>query len=168
MRTLNVLREGCWRPRAAVRRLSTALNGGLCAVAALSAQEPVAKSCLRIAFGPWVPSLDWSGAGHGDSAARLGEQVRRARDSVFGGQASAGGREEMQWTESGGVRQLLLSPEWWPAGVTITFDRAQNATRRGAAADTMLGEAVALVADGAQRPPRATARVVRTCPGSSP
>lgn len=129
-------------------------------------QESQRAPCVRISFSAWAPPLDWSGAGHSDSAAGVGAAARRIRDSVFTGQASAGGRDEMQWSEVGGTRQLLLYPSWWPAGVLITFTSAAGASAPGpAAVDTLAGDAVALVADASQRAPRATARVLRgRCP----
>ena len=129
-----------------------------------------ASPCVRIAFGAWSPPLDWNGAGHHDSAARLGALSRRLRDSVFAGRVSASGRDEMQWYEEGDIRRLLLMPGWWPAGVLITFDtRPRDSIGRSAGIDTLAGEAVALVADGSRATPRAAARVIRApCSGGPP
>lgn len=125
----------------------------------MAAQGSQGTSCVRVAFGTWTPPLDWNGAGHSESAAGVGSRVRALRDSAYSGQASAGGRDEMQWYESNGVRKLLISPAWWPAGVIITFDRDAS---RG---DTLTGQAVALVADARVPSPRASARVMRSgCP----
>lgn len=138
----------------------------LLGAASLPAQSPHASgsACTRVAFGTWTPPLDWNRAGHPDSASGIGARLRQARDSVFSGQAAAGGRDEMQWEDSGGVRRLFLSPAWWPAGVVITF-----APVEGAAGDTLTGEAVALVGDGRQPPPRADARLLRAgCHTRSP
>lgn len=127
--------------------------GILLAVAAPVVAQP-ATSCVRIAFGTWAPPLDWAGAGHSDSSARIAARIQERRDSVFN-KATNGGRDEMVWTEEGGRRLLTLFPSWWPAGVVITF----SSTALG---DTLQGEARALVADLAQPQPRARARVLRT------
>jgi hypothetical protein len=127
-------------------------------VAARDAGAQSSGSCLRMAFGAWTPPLDWNRAGHPESAARVGSRVRETRDSVFDGQASASGRDEMQWEDSAGMRRLFLSPAWWPAGAIVSFDTA-------ARGDTLVGEATAFVADGKERPPRAIVRLVRNgCP----
>jgi hypothetical protein len=123
----------------------------------LAAQE-VPASCLRVGFGAWQPPLNWTGAGHRDSAARLGARDRQLRDSVYDGAATASGREEMRWFD-GGTR-LIVFPPWWPVGITVTFDRPGTSLARG---DTLTGDAVALVADASQRPPRTRARVLRAC-----
>lgn len=123
------------------------------AVAAPLAAQPAAP-CLRIAFGPWTPPLDWAGAGHADSSARIASRIQQRRDSVFNN-ATSGGPDEMAWTEAGGRRSLTLFPSWWPAGVVITFPA-------NALGDTLQGEAEALVADLARPHPRARARVLRT------
>lgn len=62
----------------------------------------------------------------------------------------------MQWIVESGEKKLLLYPDYWPAGILITFDRP-------AAGDTLLGEARAMVADA--RGPRsvAVARVITSC-----
>ena len=144
-------------------RLAVAALVCLAATRTLPAQQSPDHSCTRVAFGAWTPPLDWNRAGHPDSASRIGAIVRGTRDSVYGGAASASGRDEMQWEEVRGVRRLFLSPAWWPAGVMITFARVD------ADADTLIGEAVALVADGGKAPPRAEARLLRKgCPSRSP
>lgn len=125
----------------------------LLAVAVPLVAQP-ATACVRIAFGPWTPPLDWAGAGHSDSSARIATRIQQRRDSVFHN-ATSGGRDEMVWTEEGGRRRLTLFPSWWPAGVVITFSPY-------ALGDTLQGEARALVADLARPQPRARARVLRT------
>ncbi|MBC7895594.1 MAG: hypothetical protein H7066_09275, partial [Cytophagaceae bacterium] len=90
-------------------------------------QHATGSACTRVSFGTWSPLLDWNRAGHPESASGIGARVRQARDSVFSGQAASGGRDEMQWEDSGGVRRLFLSPAWWPAGVVITFARVDSA-----------------------------------------
>lgn len=130
----------------------------------LHAQRAPDDACTRLTFGPWTPPLNWNRAGHPDSASGVGSRVRHLRDSLFGGQASVSRRDEMQWEESGGMRRLFLSPAWWPAGVMITFARAGSA-----GSDTLIGEAMALVADGKQVPPRTEARLLRSgCHARSP
>ncbi len=114
------------------------------------------RSCARIAFGPWTPALEWNRAGHRDSVNRVGRDLRAVRDSVFAGATTTQGRDGMDWFESEGFRKLFLSPVWWPAGVLITFD----APSRG---DTLVGHAVALVADASRPTPRASARVMNSC-----
>jgi hypothetical protein len=130
----------------------------LALVTPLSVAAPVAAQpatpCVRIAFGAWTPPLDWAGAGHSDSSARIASRIEQRRDSVFNG-ATRGGGDEMVWTEESGQRRLTLFPSWWPAGVVITFPR-------GALGDTLQGEAAALVADLSRPQPRARARVLRT------
>lgn len=118
----------------------------------LAAQSPT--PCVRIAFGTWTPPLNWAGAGHLDSSARIAHRVQQRRDSVFD-QASSGGRDEMVWTEEAGRQRLILFPSWWPAGVMITFPP-------GALGDTLRGEAEALVADLSRPRSRTGARVLRT------
>lgn len=115
-------------------------------------------ACIRMSFGAWNPPLDWRRAGHDDSAQRIGVRVRATRDSVFSGQAAANGRDEMAWLEVQGKPQLWIFPTWWPAGVSILFSRSFAA---GAAPDTIDGDAMAAVADAAQRPPTSRARVIR-------
>lgn len=122
-----------------------------------AAQEPL-LSCLRVGFGVWQPALDWGGAGHRDSAARLGARDRQLRDSVYDGAATAAGREEMRWLDGG--RRLIVFPPWWPVGITVTIRQAVGELARG---DTLRGEAVALVADASLAAPRAPARVIRAC-----
>jgi hypothetical protein len=117
----------------------------------LRAQSSTA--CVRIAFGAWTPPLDWAGAGHLDSSARIANRIQQRRDSVFD-RSQGGGRDEMIWSEEGGRRRLVLFPSWWPAGVVISFSP-------GALGDTLTGEAQALVADLARPPSRTRARVIR-------
>jgi len=123
----------------------------LTAAGPLAAQSSTA--CVRIAFGPWTPPLDWAGAGHLDSSTRIANRIQQRRDSVFD-RAPGGGRDEMVWSVEGGRRQLVLFPAWWPAGVVITF-------APGTLGDTLVGDAEALVADLARPRSRSRARVVQ-------
>lgn len=122
------------------------------------AQERV--PCVRLRFTLWSPALEWARAGHPDSAQRLGQLQRQARDSVYAGSATTQGRDEMQWGEVNGRTQLTVFPLWWPAGIAITFG-GRIAAWHGVT-DTLPGDAVAYVADAGTRPPRSTALVVRS------
>ncbi|MCC6317817.1 MAG: hypothetical protein IT361_09015 [Gemmatimonadaceae bacterium] len=136
------------------RRVAVAWVAALPLAPLSMAAQGQPTGCVRMTFGVWTPPLDWQHNGHPDAIAHVAARLRAVRDSVYAGAASAQGRDEMQWLESRGTRQLLVSPAWWPAGVLVTFDAAS----RG---DTLDGDAIALVADGARAAPRARARVIR-------
>jgi len=127
------------------------------------------ESCVRVGFGAWQPPLDWANAGHVDSISTAAVRTRRLRDSVYAGERGATSRDEMQWFVVRGVRQLLIYPSFWPAGVMITFDPvppthasdSARLLREAAAVDTLRGEAVALTADGSRAPSRSRAAVIR-------
>jgi hypothetical protein len=139
----------------------TALGAGVAASLVMPTAGPGQRSgaeppCARITLGVWTPPLDWARAGHLDSATRIGEAVRRVRDSIFVSSSAAPGRDGMQWLEIDGARGLLLYPAWWPAGIMIRF-------RQQSLGDTLIGEATALVADLGATVSRAPARVVTRC-----
>ena len=102
-----------------------------------------AAHCYGFSFGAWHPPLDLAVAGH---RAPLPDQTQvkapRGRD----------------WASDAMPNDttLLLFPAWWPAGVYVTFAR-----RPRAGADTVAGDAVALVADGRVQAPRAQLRAWR-------
>jgi len=109
---------------------------------AASKDEPV---CLGFSFGAWTPALDWHGAGHGQmpSAGVL--------------QHAPSGRD---WASDAGAEMpdsmLILYPAWWPAGV-----RVELPTRQPALGDTIVGRALAFVANGAVKAPEAKVRAWR-------
>jgi hypothetical protein len=103
--------------------------------------------CYRFAFSAWDPPLNsvantynpghdpTTGAPAGaprDWAARLGDVKTKGEPSDS---------------------VLLLFPAWWPAGVSIDW-REQHG-------DTLLGRAIALVADGRVKNPVSTVRATR-------
>jgi hypothetical protein len=114
--------------------------------------QSTAPACLGFAFGAWTPALDWRAAGHGErpDTSRL-QHAPTGRDWAVNGLA----------TESDSV--MLLLPAWWPAGVVVTLP-----TREPAPGDTVVGRAVALVANGRRTPPSARVRAWRVlCGGAS-
>jgi hypothetical protein len=99
--------------------------------------DTTAPTCLGFAFGAWTPALDWRSAGHGaapDASGLMKAPVDR--DWATNG---VGGVEDSV---------VILYPRWWPAGVAVTLS-----TRRPAPGDTIVGRAVALVADGRRANP---------------
>ncbi|MGQ0647498.1 MAG: hypothetical protein ACT4P7_07985 [Gemmatimonadaceae bacterium] len=155
------------RTRVAAVLLSAAVPG---TTGLIQAQAPaLSLACARLTFGPWSPPLNWSGAGHADSATQVAAMVRRIRDSVYTGRTTAMGRDEMQWIETNAGRRLMLYPSWWPAGVMITFDSSGDTVSTSPPGDVLTGAAVGLVADAAQPQPRAAVRVVHmSCPSHGP
>ena len=104
--------------------------------------EPV---CLGFSFGTWTPALSWKGAGHGEMpSANVLQHAPSGRD----------------WASGGGAGQpdslLILYPAWWPAGVRVDLP-----TRTPAVGDTVVGRAVAFVANGAVKAPEARVRAWR-------
>jgi len=101
--------------------------------------------CLGFSFGTWTPALSWKGAGHGEMPST----------NVL--QHAPSGRD---WATDGGVGQpdslLILYPSWWPAGVRVDLP-----TRTPAPGDTVIGRAVAFVANGAVKAPEAKVRAWR-------
>ena len=107
-----------------------------------STDEPV---CLGFAFGTWTPKLDWHGAGHGEMpSAAMMQRAPSGRDWATDG--GAGAADSL----------LILYPGWWPAGVRVDLP-----TRTPAPGDTVVGRAVAFVANGALTPPVAKVRAWR-------
>jgi hypothetical protein len=117
----------------------------LAAALPLRAQSPSESPvCLGFFFGAWTPALDWRAAGHTSPLDPAAHQ--RADD----------GRD---WATTQAVQDehtIVLLPEWWPAGVSVTLP-----TRAPAPGDTVSGSAFAYVADGRLRVPRATVRAWR-------
>jgi hypothetical protein len=124
------------------------LLAALAALAAAGAFAPPAHAqaqhgdtapliCLGFAFGQWTPALDWRSAGHGAAPDTSGLMKAPAdRDWATNG---VGGVEDSV---------VILYPRWWPAGVAVTLS-----TRRPPPGDTIVGRAVALVADGRRANP---------------
>lgn len=96
-------------------------------------------ACLGFAFGTWTPALDYRAAGHAPP--------------VPGAITPPPGGRDWAVNFDRGDSVLVLFPSWWPVGVTITFPRPPRAF-----GDTVVGQAVALVADGRRTPPRSRAR----------
>ncbi|MGH7709802.1 MAG: hypothetical protein ACREOG_00870 [Gemmatimonadaceae bacterium] len=107
------------------------------------AQSGEPAQCFGFSFGTWSPPLDLWAAGHG-RAPSPATQLK-----------APGGRD---WASDAVPNDttLLLFPAWWPAGVQVTFPRRPSST-----ADTVTGQALAVVADGRATPPRAAARAWR-------
>ncbi len=107
-----------------------------------SKDEP---ACLGFAFGSWTPALDWRGAGHGQMpSADVLQHAPAGRD--WASDAGAGQPDSL----------LILYPGWWPAGIRVDLP-----TRTPAPGDTVVGRAVAFVANGAVTPPVAKVRAWR-------
>jgi len=103
--------------------------------------------CYRFAFGVWDPSL---------------KSVASTYNPGYDPTSSAPTGSPRDWAArlpSGKATQtpadsvLLLFPNWWPAGVSIEWRE-----QRG---DTLLGRAVALVADGRVKNPVSSVRATR-------
>ncbi|HJU73808.1 MAG TPA: hypothetical protein VJ717_08685 [Gemmatimonadaceae bacterium] len=124
---------------AAVLVLLAALT---CTSASAQGIDSDAAQCFGFSFGTWKPALDLTIAGH--SPTTPGPLLK-----------APGGRD---WASDATPNDttLFLFPAWWPAGVQVTFPR-----RPRSPADTVPGEAMALVADGRATPPRAPMRVWR-------
>jgi hypothetical protein len=129
------------------RRPSGVIARGACLAVLLalggSAVAAQDAHCFGFSFGAWQPPLDLKSAGHGQPLP----------PGVI--PKAPGGRD---WASDGMPNDttLMLYPEWWPAGIQVTFPR-----RPGSPADTVAARAVALVADGGATPPRASARLWR-------
>jgi hypothetical protein len=107
--------------------------------------------CLGFAFGAWTPPLDWRAAGHGamPDSSRL-QRAPSGRD--WASDAGAGEPDSL----------LILFPKWWPAGVSVELP-----TRTPAPGDTVVGRAVAFVANGARKSPTSSVRAWRVgCGGA--
>lgn len=112
-------------------------------IAAAQTTDADAAQCFGFAFGPWHPPLDLAVAGH---RAPLADQT----------QAKAPGGRDWASDLMPNDTTLFLFPAWWPAGVQVTFARRPRAD-----ADTVSGDATALVADGRVQAPRARLRAWR-------
>jgi hypothetical protein len=101
--------------------------------------------CLAFSFGTWTPALNWKGAGHGEMPdAKVLQHAPSGRD--WASDAGAGEPDSL----------LILYPTWWPAGVRVDLPR-----RTPAPGDTVVGRAVAFVANGAVKAPEAKVRAWR-------
>jgi hypothetical protein len=102
--------------------------------------QPAGRSdstvCYGFSFGKWTPPLDWQNAGH--AVALDSARVPRAP----GGRGWAASDLEFQSDTS-----IILFPPWWPAGVIARFPAKPKSV-----ADTVVGRAQALVADGRKTP----------------
>jgi len=113
------------------------------ATASLEAQSPDAAQCYGFSFGTWTPALDLASAGH-RPLSPASEQPK-----------APGGRD---WASDvmPNDTTMLLFPTWWPAGIQVTLARKPRSN-----ADTVSGNAQALVADGRATAPRAPLRAWR-------
>lgn len=106
-----------------------------------------ADECYRFAFSAWEPPLN--------SVANTYNPGHDPTTSAPAGAppdwAARLGNGKETGTPSDSV--LLLFPGWWPAGVSIDW-REQHG-------DTLVGRAVALVADGRVKNPSSTVRATR-------
>lgn len=132
-------------PSSALRVISRSALVGAWSIVALSATSPAAWAqassdvCYGFSFGAWTPPLDRAAAGHDPTAT--------------GGPDAPAGRGWAASDSSAGAA-LLLFPTWWPAGVRVVL-----AGPPPAVADTVIGTATALVADGRRRAPASAIRV---------
>ncbi|MDB4887662.1 MAG: hypothetical protein JWN79_3100 [Gemmatimonadetes bacterium] len=97
-------------------------------------------ACYGFAFGAWSPALNWKAAGH---AGTIAEHVAPLAPQ----------NREWAMNDRGRDSLLVLFPAWWPAGVSVVFDHPPRV-----AGDTVVGRAIAFVADGRLRAPTARAR----------
>jgi hypothetical protein len=122
----------------------TGLAAALLAALPLSAQQASGAgdppACYGFAFGAWSPGLDWKAAGH---AGTVGEHVAPLAPQ----------NREWAMNDRGRDSLLVLFPAWWPAGVSVVFDHPPRIV-----GDTVVGRAIAFVADGRLRAPTARAR----------
>jgi hypothetical protein len=102
-------------------------------------RPPVPDECFRFAFGAWDPPL---------------KTVASTYNPGYDPTTSAPAGSPRDWaarlpngkaTDTQPDSVLLLFPAWWPAGVSIEW--------RGQRGDTLVGRAVALVADGRVKNP---------------
>jgi hypothetical protein len=119
---------------------------GISLMVTSTASAQAAKSsdeqCFGFAFGTWTPALDWKQAGHGAPV-----------DTSHVPHAPNGFGWAVDANDAGLDSSLIVFPSWWPAGVVITLSRKPSTP-----ADTVLGGAVAMVADGRKTPPHAQVR----------
>ncbi|MFL5612920.1 MAG: hypothetical protein ACJ796_04590 [Gemmatimonadaceae bacterium] len=111
------------------------------------ARIPTPDECYGFKFGGWSPPLKSVAStynpGYDPTTSAPAGSPRDWAARVATGRASAVAPDSV----------LLLFPAWWPAGVSIEW-----LEQRG---DTLLGRAVALVADGRVKNPVSTVRGVR-------
>ena len=129
-----------------LRRLLVAALVALLPMGALHAQAASPHNddsvCLGFSFGTWTPKLDWHGAGHGEMpSASVLQHAPSGRD--WASNAGAGVPDTL----------MILYPAWWPAGVRVDLP-----TRTPAVGDTVIGRAIAFVANGAVKSPEARVR----------
>jgi hypothetical protein len=106
---------------------------------------------LGFAFGAWTPALDWRAAGHPPLDPKF---HLRADD----------GRDWATTDAVGSESTVVLLPQWWPAGVSVTLPNSAPAL-----GDTVTGSAFAFVADGRRVAPKAQVRAWRVrCGAPSP
>lgn len=112
-----------------------------------SQSAPAPDECYRFAFGAWDPPLNSVAStynpGHDPTTSAPAGTPRDWASRISNGKA----------TDTPSDSVLLLFPSWWPAGVSIDWQQ-----QRG---DTLLGRAVALVADGRVKNPVTTVRAMR-------
>lgn len=117
------------------------------AVVHAQSRIPTPDECYGFKFGGWNPPLKSVAStynpGYDPTTSAPSGSPRDWAARV------ATGRESTVAPDS----VLLLFPAWWPAGVSIEWEE-----QRG---DTLLGRAVALVADGRVKNPVSTVRGVR-------
>ena len=131
------------------------------AIAQVGRDAPQPSPCLRFAFGPWNPPLNWEVAGHPGNADANGQAARRLRDSIFLQQPGSAAADGMVWDEKSGGQRLFVFPVWWPVGIVVQFDSATLAR------DTLRGIAEAMVADGTAAQSIAKVRALRVACGNS-
>lgn len=123
------------------------LVGVLFLTARILPAQATPDECYRFAFGAWDPPL---------------KSVASTYNPGYDPTKSAPAGAPRDWAarlpngkpaETGADSVLLLFPAWWPAGVSIDWRE-----QRG---DTLVGHAVALVADGRVKNPVSSVRAVR-------
>jgi hypothetical protein len=102
--------------------------------------------CFGFSFLAWTPPLNWRTAGH--AAVLDSSRVPRAPDGRGWAADDLG---------KGSDSTLVLFPTWWPAGIVIELERKPVA--RG---DTVVGHAIAMVADGRVKPSTSRVRAWQT------
>jgi hypothetical protein len=120
--------------------LALAFSPAWLAAQSQASEPPV---CLGFAFGAWTPALDWRAAGHPPLDPKFHLRADDGRD----------------WATTDAVPNesvVILLPQWWPAGVSVTLPN-----RAPALGDTVVGSAFAFVADGRRTAPKAQVRAWR-------
>jgi hypothetical protein len=116
----------------------------LCLPAAIAAQTP--DECFGFRFGPWDPPLK-------TVASRYNPGYDPTASAPAGAPRDWAARVPNGRPETPTDSVLLLFPAWWPAGVAISWTEQR--------ADTLVGRATALVADGRIKNPVTEVRGVR-------